>query len=320
MSSSSKKRVYITADQKKEICLLKRNKPEPKNIDLATQFGISAGQVSNILKESEKWINIDPTSYQAKLKRSHTSPFADIEEALILWIEKALECNLTITGSIIQQKALRFAELLEVSNFKASSGWLHNFKQRYSIQEYNKHGESQSAPIEQIPQMRVELKNILKDYKSEDIFNCDETGLFWKLEPNRGLSTGPISGIKQDKNRVTILLTCNSIGTEKLKPLFIHKFQTPRPLKGIDKNTLPVDYYWNSKAWMQLTIWNDYLKKLNNKMHYENRNILLLVDNAPTHNLMDNLELTNVKIHYLPPNTTAHLQPCDAGIIHSFKV
>jgi hypothetical protein len=70
---------------------------------------------------------------------------------------------------------------------------------------------------------------------------------------------------------------------------------------------------------MQLTIWNDYLKSLNNKMHLENRNILLLVDNAPTHNLMDNLELTNVKLHYLPPNTTAHLQPCDIGIIHSFN-
>ena len=55
-------------------------------------------------------------------------------------------------------------------------------------------------------------------------------------------------------------------------------------------------------------------------MCLENRNMLLLIDNAPTHNLMDNLVLTNIKTHYLPPNTTAHLQPCYAGIIHSFKV
>jgi len=54
-------------------------------------------------------------------------------------------------------------------------------------------------------------------------------------------------------------------------------------------------------------------------MHNANRKILLLVDNAPTHNLLD-IELTNVVIHYLPPNTTAFLQPLDAGIIHSFKV
>src|SRR5687767_6462496 len=31
------------------------------------------------------------------------------------------------------------------------------------------------------------------------------------------------------------------------------------------------------------------------------------------------LKLTNIKLIYLPPNTTAHLQPMDAGIIYSFK-
>ena len=29
--------------------------------------------------------------------------------------------------------------------------------------------------------------------------------------------------------------------------------------------------------------------------------------------------LTNIELIYLSPNTTAHLQPMDAGIIHSFK-
>ncbi|CAJ0905672.1 412_t:CDS:1, partial [Entrophospora sp. SA101] len=27
----------------------------------------------------------------------------------------------------------------------------------------------------------------------------------------------------------------------------------------------------------------------------------------------------NIRLHFLPPNTTAHLQPIDQGIIHSFK-
>ena len=50
-----------------------------------------------------------------------------------------------------------------------------------------------------------------------------------------------------------------------------------------------------------------------------NRKILLLVDNAPMHIIDENVSLTNVAVHFLPPNTTAHLQPCDAGIINSFK-
>jgi hypothetical protein len=105
-----------------------------------------------------------------------------------------------------------------------------------------------------------------------------------------------------------------------LKPLFIHKYQNPRILNGIKKEDLPVDYYWNSTAWMQVSIWNDYLEKLDRQMRLQNRHILLLIDNAPVHIIDENINLTNVAVHFLPPNTTAHLQPCDAGIIKSFKV
>jgi len=315
----TKQRNVISALQKREICILKKSGSKPKNVELAKQFEISEGQVSDILKESEKWLEIDPNSYQARLRKLRPSTIAHVEEALIVWIEKALECNITITGSLIQKKALNFAELLEITDFKASSGWLQRFKKRYSISAFNKHGEAQSAPIEQIPEMRLELKGIIEQYQPDDVFNCDETGLYWKMEPKRGLSTGPMSGLKQNKDRVTVLLTCNATGTEKLTPLLIHKYRNPRPLNGINKDSLPVDYYWNSQAWMQTSIWNDYLKKLDKKMCIYNRKILLLVDNAPTHNLLD-IELTNVTIHYLPPNTTAYLQPLDAGIIHSFKV
>src|SRR4051812_35149158 len=90
----SKKRTFFTAEQKREICLLKRNRPQPKNTELALQYSISPGQVCDILKGSERWLSTDPNSHQAKLKRTHILPAANIYEPLILWIEKALECNL----------------------------------------------------------------------------------------------------------------------------------------------------------------------------------------------------------------------------------
>jgi hypothetical protein len=55
-------------------------------------------------------------------------------------------------------------------------------------------------------------------------------------------------------------------------------------------------------------------------MRRQNRNILLLADNTPTHLMDETVLLSNIKVHFLPPNTTAHLQPLDAGIINSFKV
>jgi len=48
--------------------------------------------------------------------------------------------------------------------------------------------------------------------------------------------------------------------------------------------------------------------------------ILLLVDNASVHIIDENVNLTNVAVHFLSSNTTVHLQPCNAGIIKSFKV
>ena len=51
-----------------------------------------------------------------------------------------------------------------------------------------------------------------------------------------------------------------------------------------------------------------------------NRNILLLVDNIPVHKIENSSSLSNITVHYLSPNTTASLQPTDAGIINSFKV
>ncbi|GMF19152.1 unnamed protein product [Phytophthora lilii] len=47
------------------------------------------------------------------------------------------------------------------------------------------------------------------------------------------------------------------------------------------------------------------------------RKILLLVDNAPGH---AEIVLNNVRIHFLPKNTTSHLQPMGAGIIRNFKL
>ena len=315
-----RKRRSLTAAQKKEICLKKIFTPSLKQKDLAKEYNVSEGMVSDILKEKDRWVAIDNDSYQANLKREKKIQFPIIEEALTVWLDKALQAKLVLTESILTTKALDFAVLCNEEKFKASNGWLDNFKKRHNHRQYNIHGEADSAPIQDLDSMRGRLHQTLRDYDPKDIFNCDETSLFWKIKLSHTISNGPVVRTKQSKDRITILLTCNSTGTEKLRPLFIHKYENPRVLKNISKNSLLVNYYWNKKSWMQVSIWNDYLKKLDSHMRVQNRNILLLVDNAPTHALYENTNLTNIVIEHLPPNTTSHLQPCDQGIINSFKV
>lgn len=60
----------------------------------------------------------------------------------------------------------------------------------------------------------------------------------------------------------------------------------------------------------------DWLTKFDRKMQRQNRNELLFLENAASH---PRLDVQNVKIIFLPPNTTAHCQQLDQSIIQNFK-
>ena len=59
-----------------------------------------------------------------------------------------------------------------------------------------------------------------------------------------------------------------------------------------------------------------YIVGFNEKMKSQQRNVCLLIDNAPCHT---ELNLSHTKLLFLPPNTTAGTQPLDTGIIKNFK-
>ncbi|CAB4437326.1 unnamed protein product [Rhizophagus irregularis] len=291
--SQPQKKVTLTKAQKYQLCLDYQKKPRLTQEQLAIQYGIKQNTVSDILKNKDKWLLLDLDSEESKKQRERPVQFPEVEEAMTLWVTNALEADLVINTDILREKAEFFARSFEVNNFKASNGWISNFKKCHNMKEYVKWGEAASAPLETLNEERQKLRKIIKDYDLNDGFNCDETGLYWDLEPSKTLARGPLSGKKKSKKRVTILLTYNVTGTEKLTPFFIYTSKNPRALKGKKKDDLPVNYYWNKTAWMQVSIWNDYLKKLDTKMRLQNRKILLLVDNAPVHITNENTQLTN---------------------------
>ncbi len=58
--------------------------------------------------------------------------------------------------------------------------------------------------------------------------------------------------------------------------------------------------------------------------HMDGRKVILLLDNCNAHIKDANLEKFNIQLRnttllYLPPNTTSKIQPCDVGIIRTFK-
>ena len=73
---------------------------------------------------------------------------------------------------------------------------------------------------------------------------------------------------------------------------------------------------------MTMMIFVDWLLKFERSMKMQNRDIILLVDNASGHNVTETLKkkLTNTTLKYFDPNVTSHIQPCDQGIIRNLKV
>ena len=52
-------------------------------------------------------------------------------------------------------------------------------------------------------------------------------------------------------------------------------------------------------------------------MKLQKRKVLLFIDNCPAHPSLPGLNA--VTVHFLPPNTTAVLQPMGQGVIQCFK-
>jgi len=317
---STRKRTSLSAAQKRELCETKKNNPSLNNVELAKEYNIGKATVTDILKEKERWLSI--TTEQANLKKFREPNWPKLEQALSLWVDNALYSQQDITGNILKEKANKFAAKLSINNFRSSDGWLAGFKHRHGLRQFRKQGEAASAPsLELLENARVSLQTLLGNYSPEDIWNGDETGLFWKMEPSRVLARSKLSGHKKDKSRITLFCAVNSLGTEKMKLSFIHQHRRPRSMKNLNYNNLPVYYYWNKTAWMQVSIFNEILLILNNDMKNQGRKILLLIDNAPVHIILEETaeKLDSLKVELLPPNTTTFLQPCDAGVIHSFK-
>ncbi|UYV67552.1 hypothetical protein LAZ67_5001177 [Cordylochernes scorpioides] len=257
------------------------------------------------------------SNFSSTLKRDRGGEFPEIEEALFRWIRQANAMKLAINGNILKEKAILLALKMGQDNFEASNGWLEKFKARRNIAFKRLHGEAGSVDANSVATWKGEIiPSLLAKYSPQDIFNADETGLFYKLLPNQTMTIRgeKCEGGKKSKERITVLVCCNMDGSEKLPLLYIGKYRRPRCFHGMN---IPSNYHFNKKAWMTGAIFTDWLKKLDQIFKRRERKILLILDNCPAHQIPEGLQ--NIEIRFLPALTTSALQPCDMGIIKALK-
>ena len=288
---------------------------------IALAMGVGKTQIQALLmnkdKIMEEWKSGGNTN--AKQLAPNRRQYADVNELLFKWFTSARSRGIPVPGSLLQEKAMALAKARDNDTpFAASNGWLEAWKKRNNIKGAVLSGKAADVREEDVTSWKERLGDLCKGYDPKDIFNADETGLFFRTLPNRSLVVRKDSckGGKQSKQRITVLLAASAMG-EKLKPLVIGKSANPRCFKGVNKTALGVQYEANKKAWMVSDLFRSWLKSLDRKFAAAGRNILMFIDNCLAHPTLD---LEHVELVFLPPNTTSRLQPMDAGIIQAMKL
>ncbi len=89
-----------------------------------------------------------------------------------------------MSGDLTKKKVAYFlAELYPGHGaFEFSNGWLEAFKNRPSIKPYCRFRESGSANMAVIEESLPQIRLTLDQYEWRDIYNMDETGLFYKMQ------------------------------------------------------------------------------------------------------------------------------------------
>ena len=323
--STKKARNSLTLKKKCALIDVAKKNPQLSSRALAARFGCGKTQVTKILSNKESLVEQFESNVSKDCillsKRSRPCEFSEINEALYKWYSLATTRNIYPAGPQLCEKARMIADQLGVNNFKASNGWLDRWKKRYDIRKIKICGESADVSGETVESWKERLPEILHGYSANNIWNLDETGCFWRALPEHGFGKkGSLcKGGKKAKQRFTITLVANAAGGKE-SAIVIWKAEKPRCFKGVDMSKLPVHYFSQSNAWMTGEILDSVLTRLNHRLSSCSRSIVLLMDNAGCHPHDLKEKYSNIRIVFLPPNTTSQIQPLDLGIIQNFKI
>ena len=192
---------------------------------------LSKGVISRIVQD-DSLLSMSETDLQKKSKK--TTNFVILEEQVEKFVLDMQARQLPVSGYLISSMALRFAKDMQTEDdFNASKGWFDRFISRKSLRLFNLHGEAASIDIniDSIQHRLQELRDIIAEYEPRDVFNLDETGLFYNQVVKRTYAKERISGTKIKKERITVVLMCNADGSFKFDQVFIGKAEKPRCFK-----------------------------------------------------------------------------------------
>lgn len=178
---STLKRKNITLLEKYEI--VKLIKSGTKQSEIAKSKKIPASTLTSYVKNADKIIEQYETT-SSSLKRFKSHNFEDIDRPLLDFFRMARDKKIPVSGEMLVEKAQQFASALNYSESnvaKLEINWVNRWKRRNDVVCKKLHGEAASVDENAVTEwVTNEIPVLLQEFNPSEIFNCDETGLFYR--------------------------------------------------------------------------------------------------------------------------------------------
>lgn len=314
MTEEKKKRMDLSLQEKQKILEIYDKLPKMSQRNAAAHLKISQPFLCKILKNRSNIEIAHISNKNMKRKRERSGKDNQVESALKIWFRKVREKNAPVNGPMMCRKAEELAKTLGKKGFVATDGWFSRWKMRENIVFKSLRGKEKSTDLIAANNwLSNEWPRITAEYSPQDIYNADETGLYFRAMPEHTFlfKNNPSKGFEELKEHVTVLCCISMVG-EKRDLVVIGKSKNPQCFTGVKK--FPVEYFANANAWMTREIFYNWLVRWDLELK---RKIILLIDNCTAHT--ENFPLRNIKIVYVPSNTAFLIQPCEQGITQTLK-
>ncbi|CAI5458393.1 unnamed protein product, partial [Closterium sp. Yama58-4] len=250
------------------------------------------------------------------------------------WIANAGLAGVPLTLATIREHVASMARSMSLPpTFRCSIGWVRRALRRQGVKCIAACGEAADQDLAAVRTTREKLPQLIMhlSVRPRDTYNFDETALYTSVFPRKTYGAGRVAGRKEVKDRLTVGFLVNADGSHSFHPLVISKAKRPHDFRP---NFDPEEFcFWRNtaKGWMASPLFTLFIEQLNAAMYAEDRHIVILLDNASSHVLTTRgatsedlfgfrtRSLSNIRLVYLPPNTTCFTQPLDQGLIAMAK-
>ncbi|KAL2164496.1 hypothetical protein VTH06DRAFT_3712 [Thermothelomyces fergusii] len=134
IQTTSQPRKTLTDEDRRAMCQYAEDHPTAKQTDIGARFGVERSTVSKVLRNKEKYLNLEERS-SSPVKRSSKGKGANVEKALINYVQKAKKNGIAVTRETLKEKALAFTSLASGDSLIefTSSAWLEKFMSKHGI-------------------------------------------------------------------------------------------------------------------------------------------------------------------------------------------